>query len=196
MSRWLLALPLAVFGVGGIGLYILFLNQAGGSAVHENLLPELIGFCLEGFFLVGLLTFVQQLREIDRRRELWLSLRGSLRDFLSHLDLAYLDADAEPASTRDLETQPRVVLRLMNSMKEMELDTDTLVELKRVAVSTLPMAQDLIDIAAQLSTGHMRLWIAVVESIKRLAEADTREEVERPLRALLQNLSEFDALKS
>ncbi|MEM9385202.1 MAG: hypothetical protein AAGA68_09095 [Pseudomonadota bacterium] len=196
MSRWLLALPLAIFGVGGVGLYILFIGQAGGAAVHENLLPELIGFCLEGFFLVGLLTFVQQLREMDRRRELWLSLRGALRDFLSHLDLAYLDADAEPATTRDLETQPRVVLRLMDSMQKMELDTDTLVEVKRVAISTLPMAQDLIDIAAQLSTGHMRWWIAIVESIKHLAEADTREGVERPLYALLQHLSEFDSLKT
>ncbi|MEO0424845.1 MAG: hypothetical protein AAF184_21090 [Pseudomonadota bacterium] len=196
MSRWLLALPLAIFGVGGIGLYILFIGQAGGAAVHENLLPELIGFCLEGFFLVGLLTFVQQLREMDRRRELWLSLRGALRDFLSHLDLAYLDADAEPATTRDLETQPKVVLRLMDSMQKMDLDTDTLVELKRAAISTLPMAQDLIDIAAQLSTGHMRWWIAIVESIKHLSEADTREEAERPIYAMLQHLSEFDALKT
>ena len=35
---------------------------------HDSLLPELIGFCLEGFFLVGVLSYFQQLREHDRRR--------------------------------------------------------------------------------------------------------------------------------
>jgi hypothetical protein len=195
LSRWLLALPLAVFGVGGLVLYALFVTQAGEGAIRENLLPELIGFCLEGFFLVGLLTFVQRLREDDRRRELRLSLRGAMRDFLSHLDLAFLEADAEPASTRDLETQPRVVLRLLASMKETELDADSMVALKRVAIYTLPLAQDLIAVAAQLSTSHMRWWIAIVEAIKKLSEADTREEVERPLLTLMVSLAEFDALK-
>ena len=195
MSRWLLAIPLTVFGVSGTALFALFVSQADEAAFRENLLPELIGFSLEGFFLVGLLSFVQELRERDRRRKLRLSLRSALRDFLSHLDLAFLDPDGEPASTPDLEAQPRVVLQLMGSMKEMELDADSMVALKRVAIDTLPLARDLIAVAAQLSTNHLRWWIAIVEAIKKLSEADTRQQVEQPLFALLQNLSEFDALK-
>lgn len=195
MSRWLLALPLAVFGLAGIGLMVLFFSQNDSGAFTENLLPELIGFCLEGFFLVGLLSFVQQLRERDRRRELWLSLRGSLRDFLSHLDLAFLGPDVEPATTRELETQPRVVLRLMQQLNELELDTHSMVQLKRVAMYSQPLTQDLIDVAAELSPGHMRWWIAIVDAIKRLAEADTRDEVEQPLHLLLLYLAEFDAQK-
>jgi hypothetical protein len=194
MSRWLLALPLLFFGVIGIGLYVLVIGPAGDEAFRENMVPELIGFCLEGFFLVGLLAFVQQLREQQRKRELRLSLRGALRDFLSHLDLAYLEMDAEPASTRDLENDPAVVHRLMRRLQEKELDADSMVELKRVAIYTLPLVQDLIDVAASLSPGHMRWWIAIVEAIKRLAQAGTREEVEQPLYLMLLNLSEFDAV--
>ena len=41
----------------------------------------------------------------------------------------------------------------------------------------------------------MRCWIAIVESINYLTEADTRERVERPLQELLAQLAEFDALK-
>lgn len=195
MNRWLLALPLVVFGLGGLGLYTLFISQADDASFRENLLPELIGFCLEGFFLVGLFTFVQQLRDYYRRREQWLSLRSALRDFLSHLDLAFLAPDAEPAKTRDLESQPILVQQLRRLLKDAELDIETLVALKGVAISTLPLARDLINIAAQLSTRHMRCWIAIVESIDRLAEADTREQAEQPLNQLLMQLAEFDTLK-
>jgi len=195
MNRWLQLLPLVIFGLGGIILYALFMSQADDVSVRENLLPELIGFCLEGFFLVGLFTFVQQLRDHYRRRELWISLRSALRDFLSHLDLAFLPPDGEPASSRDLETQPKVVLRLLSRLEDTELDSDSLVPLKRAAITTLPLARDLINIAAQLSTRHMRCWIAIVDAIQRLSEAETREQVEQPLHDLLVDLGEFDALK-
>jgi len=195
VNRWLLAAPLAVFGISGIALYALFMVQAGEGAFRENLLPELIGFCLEGFFLVGLFTFIQQLRESYRRRELWLNLRSALRDFLSHLDLAFLPSEGEPARTQDLESEPAQVHRLLRRLDDEELDIDHLVALKRVAIATLPLTRDLINIAAQLSTRHMRCWIAIVEAINLVSEADSREQVERPLHELLTRLEEFDALK-
>lgn len=195
MNRWLLILPLAVFGSSGIALYLLWLSQADDAAFRDNLLPELIGFCLEGFFLVGLFTFVQQLREFYRRRELWLNLRSALRDFLSHLDLAFLAPDAEPAATAELETRPEVVGKLLELLDDNALDIERLVAIKRVAISTLPLARDLINIAAQLSTRHMRCWIAIVEAISYLTEADSREQVEQPLHELLTRLAEFDSLK-
>ncbi|MEE4278333.1 MAG: hypothetical protein V2I82_07720 [Halieaceae bacterium] len=195
MNRWLLVLPLVVFGLSGIALYALFLSQADDSSFRENLLPELIGFCLEGFFLVGLFTFIQQIRELYRRRELWLNLRSALRDFLSQLDLAFLGPDAEPADTRVLESQPQLVGRLLERIETSQLDIEHLVALKRVAVATLPLARDLINIAAQLSTRHMRCWIAIVSAISRLTEAGSREQVEGPLHELLTRLAEFDALK-
>lgn len=191
----LLVLPLAVFGLSGLALYALFLSQADDSSFRENLLPELIGFCLEGFFLVGLFTFIQQLRDLYRRRELWLNLRSALRDFLSQLDLAYLAPDAEPAATRMLESQPVLVTQLLERLERSELDIEHLVALKRVAGATLPLARDLINIAAQLSTRHMRCWIAIVAAINQLTEASTREQVEQPLHELLTRLVEFDALK-
>lgn len=195
MNRWLLVLPLAIFGLSGIGLYLFWLSQADDTAFRDNLLPELIGFCLEGFFLVGLFTFVQQLREYYRRRELWLNLRSVLRDFLSHLDLAFLAAEADPAETRELETQPLLALRLQQRLQEQSLAIEHLVALKRVALVTLPLARDLINIAAQLSTQHMRSWIGIVEAIQQLTEADARDEVERPLNELLKALITFDRLK-
>ena len=67
--------------------------------------------------------------------------------------------------------------------------------LKHVAIATLPLGRDLINIAAQLSTSHMRGWIAIVSAIQALTEADAREQVERALDELLEELVAFDALK-
>lgn len=195
MNRWLLALPLAIFGLAGVGLYLYFIEVSDPAAYRDNLVPELIGFCLEGFFLVGILSFVQQVREHDRRRELWLSLRGSLRECLSHLDVALLRPDAEPASSRELEREPRVVERLLRELKELELDLDSMVALKRVGIAGLALAHDLIPVAAQLSAGHMRWWIAIADSMKKLSEAGDRGAVEQAVYTLLLNLREFDALR-
>jgi hypothetical protein len=75
-----------------------------------------------------------------------------------------------------------------------ELEIGHLVAIKRVALSTLPLTRDLTNIAAQLSTRHMRCWIAIVEATSRLSEADTRAQVENHLQELLKQLSRFDGL--
>jgi len=100
-----------------------------------------------------------------------------------------------PAAMRQLETRPDVVPRLLARLEAEQLDIDHLVALKRIAVATLPLSRDLINIAAQLSTRHMRCWIAIVAAISRLTEADSREQIEHPLHEMLTRLVEFDGLK-
>lgn len=195
MNRYLLAAPLVFFALSGIALFVYFLNTTAAGSFHDNMLPQLIGFCLEGFFLVGLLAFVQQLREHDRRRELRLSLRGSLRSLLSHLDIAFLKPDAEPTASKDLEQNPRVVERLLREIKEVELEVDSMVALKRIGIAGLSLAHDLIPVAAQLSAGHMRWWIAIVDNMKKLSEAGDRHELEQAVYNILLNLNEFDSLR-
>jgi len=70
VNRLILFAPLVLFGLGGIYFLQIFLRGSGADAFRDNLLPELIGFCLEGFFLVGLFSLVQRLLERDRKDEL------------------------------------------------------------------------------------------------------------------------------
>lgn len=195
MNRYILIAPLALFGLSGVVLYWYFIQPDSSGTFHDNLVPELIGFCLEGFFLVGLLSFVQQTREHERRQQLWLSLRGSLRDLLSHLDIAFLRADAEPTGSQALERDPKVVDFLMKELQETELNLDSMVSLKKAGIAGLTLAHDLIPVAAQLSAGHMRWWIAIVDSLRQLSEARHRDQLEQSVFTLLLNLKEFDQLK-
>ncbi len=197
MRRFLVFAPLLLFGLAGIYLVTYFLRSTGEGAVQENLVPELIGFCLEGFFLVGLFSLIQRRLEHDRKYELRQSLRGALRDVLSHLDVALLEQNAEPASSHDLEHDPEVVSTLFRKLNAdgVELDLHHMASLKSAAERSYSITRDLIPVAAQLSADHMRWWLAITESVRHLSEATDRAGVAFAAHKFLINLGEFDDLR-
>lgn len=195
MSRLVWIAPMVLFGVIGIGLWLYFIHPAPSNPFHDELVPELVVFCIEGFILLGLLSLIQRSREQARRQELWLSLRGSFRDLLSLLDIAFLEPEGEPSPSKELETDPRVVDRLLGDLGERHPDLDSLVAIKKEAEETLSLTRDLVAVAAQLSATHMNWWIAIVDSIRRLSEATDRRSMEKGIHEMLINIREFDRLE-
>ena len=194
MKRLLLLAPLILFGIGGSLLLFFFLEWGNDGAFQNNLLPELIGFCLEGFFLVGLFSLIQLRLERDRKNELRLSLRGALREILSHLDIALLEENAEPASSLSLDQDPKVVKDLFVKLHQSDLDVRDLVNLKEAAARNINTMHDLIPVAAQLSADHMRWWLAIADSVRNLSEATDKSSVNFAAQKFLMNLGEFDLL--
>jgi hypothetical protein len=194
VSRLILFAPLFLFGVVGVYLFVVFLRGSDVDAFRDNLLPELIGFCLEGFFLVGLFSLVQRRLERDRKDELRRSLRGALREILSHLDIAVLGEYAEPASSQSLEQDPQSVSKLIVKLNERELDLENLRNIKAAAGCNLSTMHDLIPVAAQLSADHMRWWLAIADSVRQLSEATDKAAVTFSAHRFLANLAEFDGL--
>ena len=194
VNRLILFAPLVLFGMGGVYFLVVFLRGSGEGAFQNSLLPELIGFCLEGFFLVGLFSLVQRLLERDRKDELRRSLRGALREILSHLDIAVLGEYAEPASSQSLEQDPQSVATLIVKLNERELDLENMANIKAAASRNLGTMHDLIPVAAQLSADHMRWWLALVDSVRHLSEARDKASVTFSAHRFLANLAEFDGL--
>ncbi len=195
MRRLLVFAPLLIFGLVGTYLLSSFLRNAAEGAFQDNLLPELIGFCLEGFFLVGLFSLIQRRLERDRKYELRQSLRGALRDVLSHLDVALLEQNSEPTSSQALEEDPQVVATLFKKLNAVELDLHNMASLKSSADRSYSVTRDLIPVAAQLSPEHMRWWLAITESVRHLSEATDRASVAFAAHKFLINLGEFDELQ-
>lgn len=194
MKRVLLLAPLILFGVGGAFLLFYFLETGSEGAFQNNLLPELIGFCLEGFFLVGLFSLIQFRLERDRKNELRLSLRGALREILSHMDIALLEENAEPASSQSLDQDPKLVKTLFVKLHKSDLDLRSLLNIKEAAARNINTMHDLIPVAAQLSADHMRWWLAIAESVRHLSEATDKPSVDFAAQKFLMNLGEFDLL--
>lgn len=157
-------------------------------------MPELIGFCLEGFFLVGLFSLIQRRLERDRKHELRQSLRGSLREILSHLDIALLEENAEPSSADSLDNDPKLVKTLFVKLHGRDLDLNSMRNLKEAAGRNLSTMHDLIPVAAQLSANHMRWWLAIAESVRHLSEATDRRDVNFAAQKFMKTLGEFDQL--
>lgn len=183
---------LALAGLALVGFYV---SPGHEGSFKENMIPQLIGFCLEGFFLVGLLSLLQKAQEQRQRRALWLSLRGSLRGLLSRLDIALLPPHAEPATTPALEQDPAVVKRYLRELAGARLELEDMLALRREAIEVLGLGRDMIPVAAQLSTAHMRWWIAIVDSLRQMSRAGTRAALEQAASRFLQNLVAFDALE-
>jgi len=195
MNKYLMYAPMAVFGFAAFFLFQYFMAQNTEHAFRDNLVPELIGFCLEGFFWIGLLSYFQKSREMQRKNELWLSLRGSLRSFLSYLDIGFLGQHAEPMPSIALEKDPTIITRFITQVENHELDLESMVFLKTTCINSLALVRDLVPVAAQLSAGHMRWWIAITDSMRQLADSSDRIKIEKNTLILLKNIQEFDALE-
>ncbi|TDR23855.1 hypothetical protein [Marinicella litoralis] len=195
MNKYLMYAPMAVFGLAAFLLFQYFMAQNTEHAFRDNLVPELIGFCLEGFFWIGLLSYFQKSREMQRKNELWLSLRGSLRSFLSYLDIGFLGQHAEPMPSIALEKDPTIITRFITQVENHELDIESMVFLKTTCINSLALVRDLVPVAAQLSAGHMRWWIAITDSMRQLADSSDRIKIEKNTLILLKNIQEFDALE-
>jgi hypothetical protein len=194
LKRLLLFAPLILFGLAGVYFLYAFLEANNEGAFQTSLLPELIGFCLEGFFLVGLFSLIQRRLERDRKNELRQSLRGALREILSHIDIALLEENAEPASTQSLDLDPKRVKLLFAKLHSSDLDLKSLLNIKEAAARNVSTVHDLIPVAAQLSANHMRWWLAIAESVRRLSEATDKSSVNFAAQKFLMNLGEFDQL--
>jgi hypothetical protein len=194
LKRLLLFAPLILFGSAGIFFLYLFLKVSSDGAFQTSLLPELIGFCLEGFFLVGLFSLIQRRLARDRKQELRESLRGALRDILSHLDIALLEENAEPANAQSLEIDPEFVKILFVKLHKNELDLGSMLSIKEAAQRNVSTMHDLIPVAAQLSANHMRWWLAIAESVRLLSEATDKADINFTAQKILMNLGEFDQL--
>ena len=195
MNRLVLWAPMLVFGIGGLYLLVLFMQPGNDGRIFNNLVPELIGFCLEGFFLIGLFSLIQSRRERDRREELRQSLRGALRVLLSYLDIGLLEEHSEPADSRALEEDPKMVATLIIKLAENSLELDAMAKLKDVAARNLVTVHDLIPVAAQLSANHMRWWLAITDSVRHLTEATDKSAVTSAMHQFLASLGEFDELE-
>lgn len=195
MNKYLMYAPMAIFGLAAFVLFQFFMAQNTEHAFRDNLVPELIGFCLEGFFWIGLLSYFQKSREMQRKTELWLSLRGSLRSFLSYLDIGFLDQHSEPMPSIVLEKDPEIIQRFINQIEQHNLDLECMVFLKKTCMQSLSLVRDLVPVAAQLSAGHMRWWIAITDSMRKLSDAKDRAQIEKSTLLLLKNIQEFDTLE-
>ena len=143
---------------------------------------------------MGLFSLIQRRLDRERKNELRESLRGSLRDILSHMDIALLEDNAEPAKTESLDLDPEFVKTLFVKLHKNELNLQSMLSIKEAAQRNFSTMHDLIPVAAQLSANHMRWWLAIADSVRKLSESTDKADINYMSQKFLMNLGEFDQL--
>jgi hypothetical protein len=111
-----------------LGLLVIWFGlESTTDDVIGALVPELIGFSLEGIFFIGILTWLQEKRERKKRIELKQSLAGALR-FLCQL----INGSLPPGNqitlasgdnwTRQARSGGRQLARLLALLPQQKLD--------------------------------------------------------------------------
>ena len=117
-----------------------------------------------------------------------------MREILSHVDIALLEENAEPASSLDLDEDPQLVKTLFAKLHKSNLELGSMLNIKEAAARNINSMHDLIPVAAQLSADHMRWWLALADSVRNLSEATDKQGVNFATQKFLMNLGEFDLL--
>ncbi|MBF0623399.1 MAG: hypothetical protein HQL82_01185 [Magnetococcales bacterium] len=154
--------------------------------LSTSMLPELIGFCLQGGFLVLVFALFERRSVINAKRNQKLILRSYLGSLLQramapdrnpvHGMLPALEAfaaerEALAAGTLD----PSIRTRLREA-------------LEREAVSL----ESLGAVAAQIDHEHLTAWSGLVECARDIRRAPDAEATDRAITALLDHIADFD----
>lgn len=188
---------LLIFVVIAVSLFTFFLKHGGN--VNDNIIPELIGFCLDGIFFVALLNYFEkhQVRkqELYSKKQFKAALRGSLYLFLN---LAY---SAVPENKTNLTFTDAIsstsgIEQLINSLRQSDTISGLLeTYLKDAAGRNLGIVQSLLPIAAQIDKVHLELWSMIIRDISWIGEPDQDGGTSIALDNLLHHIKVFDSLK-
>lgn len=188
---------LFIFVVITVSLFTFFLKHGGN--VNDSIIPELIGFCLDGIFFVALLNYFekQQVRkqELRTKEQFKAALRGSLYIFLN---LAYnaVSENKTNLTFTDAISSTSGLEQLINSLRQSDTISGLLETcLKEASGRNLGIAQSLLPIAAQIDKVHLELWSMIIRDISRIGEPDQDGGTSIALDNLLHHIMVFDSLK-
>ena len=160
----------------GLLVFWFSLESRSGDFVG-NMLPELIGFCLEGIFFIGIFTWIQERKDKERKTELKQSLAAAIgficpiiNSSLSQADqVKLLDSDNW---TRQTRTNGRSLKLLLGSItsKEIEIASDEIEAIQKLLSTRLSTLDSLLSIAAELSHSHLSAYNMILTEIHKIAK--------------------------
>ncbi len=160
------------------------------TSLTKSLLPQLIGFCLQGGFLVIVFALYEKRSVIDARR----SWKFTLRTFLS----PFVDRCLPEWTTTDQENvllpPPTILQRGIDLIRHQGLDPILATELHLIAQRSLISMESLSVVAAQIDYVHLNHWMAIIHHTRALTTALTEDEQVRIVVQLLEDVNKFDEL--
>lgn len=170
--------PIIPIFAGLLGLLTLwFVTQSQPGDLVGNLVPELIGFCLEGIFFVGIFSWLQEKKDRERKSELKQSLAGAV-GFLCQLMNSALAASKRvtldskdnwtlQARTNGLQLKTLHARLLAN---ELSISPEEITVMQQLLAARLSTLDSLLSVSAQLSHRHLSAYTLILTEVHRMTK--------------------------
>ena len=161
-----------------LGIFSFWFAIAGSDgAFVGNMLPELIGFCLEGIFFIGIFTWIQERKDKERKIELKQSLAGAI-GFLCPIINSTLAKDKQIKLmshdnwTRQTRKNGKSLKELLGSLSnnEIAVSVDQTQAIQQLLSTRLSTLDSLLSVAAELSHSHLSAYNMILTEIHKVAE--------------------------
>ncbi|MBF0180386.1 MAG: hypothetical protein HQM03_10230 [Magnetococcales bacterium] len=160
------------------------------TSLTKSLLPQLIGFCLQGGFLVVVFALYEKRSVIDARR----SWKFTLRTFLSPIVDRCLPNWKAGEMGKDLLPPPSTLVLGIDAIRDRGVAPEVAADLHRIAERSLIAMESLSVMAAQIDHVHLNTWLAIIHQTRAIAVATQPDEQSRLVAQLLENVRQFDEL--
>ncbi|MGN7613362.1 hypothetical protein ACQZV8_14900 [Magnetococcales bacterium HHB-1] len=151
-----------------------------------SILPELIGFCLQGGFLVLIFSLYEQ-RSVNQARA---ARKFALQSYL----FATLDDAIQPRKEQDLTSPlhpPETLDEKIEQIKQQGLSEESKERFENLAKRELIPLSSLSAVAAQIDQKHMTVWMDIITATREIEPGEKRLE---HATQLLRHIERFDDL--
>lgn len=160
-----------------LGMFIFWFSVESQSGDFVgNMLPELIGFCLEGIFFIGIFTWIQERKDKERKRELKQSLAGAIgficpiinSSLPKNKQIKLRDSDNW---TRQTRTNGPSLKQLLGSIthSEIQIESDEIRAIQKLLSTRLSTLDSLLSVSAELSHSHLSAYNMILTEIHKIA---------------------------
>ena len=182
----------------GISIFILFVKSNG--SISDSIYPELIGFSLEGIFLVILFGAVQRYQNkkviLENKLELKQALRAEIGIFLQWSNLMRINKSREDRLLFLIDNSKlkELIKDLQNQNKFEDVDIQ-LSFIQDFAKRQLPNILALLPTSANINSLHLEHWSMMINNINGIIESETNEKSVQSLIEFLMSIQRFDETK-
>ena len=161
-----------------------------GSASEEgdmvgNLVPELIGFCLEGIFFIGIFTWLQERKDRERKSEIKQSLAGAMGFACQVINSCLAPEDQIKLSSNENWTrQARKNGRRLNELlsrlsnKQLSVSAEGIEAIQILLLTRVSTLDSLLSVSAQLSHSHLSAYNMILTEIHKISKHHYYDAVE------------------
>jgi hypothetical protein len=152
-----------------------------------SLLPQLIGFCLQGTFLVVVFSIYEKRSSLNSKRNHKFALRTFLSNFVNPcLEDGPTEAGLLPSQAMFLEELEKLQV---NGLK-----AKTAKKIQQIAEKNTPSMETLTVIAAQVDHMHLEMWGNILDDSRNIRDAEDDKAASDATIKLLENIHQFDEL--